>query len=572
MTSRSSRPGGSGRWPIAAASVLVLALLAGCTSGKGGSGDSAEVNHSGGTLRLAVTGLTSYDPATVVPTDQAEMVAADLVSDGLTAIDAQSGAVVPSLAESWAADDAGTRWTFTLRDGAMFSDGSPVTAADVVTALSRVAARGSATLAAARLEEISGYADLVAGRTTSLAGLEAVDDRTLTITTTSSDVELPLLLGSPVYGVMKVSPTAEVTTTASTAAPGSAGVDGGALTGSGPFAVASDDGTTLHLVRVSSSVAELDGVDLVRVADGPAADAAVRDGSADWAPLSGVTAAAAASASSTSTSTATTDSPGTTGPDGTAPADSTVVKTAPLGAEEFFGMNVANPVLTNPVFRQAIVKGIDRAKLVTLGPAGLRPSSAVVPPGVPGAVDDPCGSPCAYDPAAAKALVAQAFPGGGVPTVDVDTDDDPADVALANAVQASLVAIGVPANVVVKPFAEYQRFVTTGQQQLFRTGWVGMAPSPGSYLDPLFRSNSLDNLTALASASVDTRLGTARATKDDAARVAQYQALEKDVLALWPVVPLGSYVASVRLSARVEHYVQRLDGTFDALQVQVGSS
>jgi len=573
MTSRSRLPVGRniGALALALAMVVVLALVAGCTSGKG-SGDAADANRSGGTLRLAVAGLTTYDPATVVPTDQAEMVAADLVADGLTAIDAQTGGVVPSLAESWVADDAGTTWTFTLRAGATFSDGSAVTAADVATALSRVAARGSATLAAARLEGISGYADVVAGRSSALAGVVAVDERTLTITTTSSDVELPLLLGSPVYGVMKVAPAGDATSTVPTSAPGAPGVDGSLLIGSGPFSVASDDGTTLHLVRAQGSGAELDGVDLLRVADAAAADAAVRQGDADWAPLSGAAASAAASASTSTTTSTSTGSPDSTGPASTAAGDATVVKTTPLGAEEFFGMNVTNPVLTNPVFRQAIVKGIDRAKLVAVAPTGLRAGSAIVPPGVPGAVEDPCGDACRYDPEAAKALVAQAFPGGGVPTVEVDTDDVPADVALATAVQASLVAIGVPATVVVKPFAEYQRFVTTGQTQLFRTGWVGLAPSAGAYLDPLFRSNSLDNLTGVASASVDTRLATARATTDDAARVAQYQSLEKDILALSPVVPLGSYVASVRLSARVENYVQRLDGTFDALQVQVGSS
>ena len=302
--------------------------------------------------------------------------------------------MVPSLAESWTADDAGTTWTFTLRDGATFSDGSPVTAADVATALSRVAKRGSATLAAARLEGIAGYADVVAGRSPSLAGVKAVDDRTVTITTTSADVELPLLLGSPVYGVMKVSPTAD-STTASTAATTSTVLDGGSLIGSGPFAVASDDGTTVHLVRSPGSGAQLDSVELVRVANDAAADAAVRQGQADWASLSGATAAADAKASTTTTTappaTVATDDTGSTGPDTTTAGDGTVVKTGPLGAEEFFGMNVTNPVLTNPVFRQAIVKGIDRTKLVALAPPGLRASSAVVPPGVPGAVADPCG-------------------------------------------------------------------------------------------------------------------------------------------------------------------------------------
>ena len=42
------------------------------------------------------------------------------------------GHVLPALADKWAKDDGGRRWTFHLRDGAQFWDGAPVTAQDVV--------------------------------------------------------------------------------------------------------------------------------------------------------------------------------------------------------------------------------------------------------------------------------------------------------------------------------------------------------------------------------------------------------------------------------------------------------
>jgi hypothetical protein len=41
------------------------------------------------------------------------------------------GHVLPGLAEQWAKEDGGRRWTFRLRDGAQFWDGVPVTAQDV---------------------------------------------------------------------------------------------------------------------------------------------------------------------------------------------------------------------------------------------------------------------------------------------------------------------------------------------------------------------------------------------------------------------------------------------------------
>jgi len=59
------------------------------------------------------------------------------------------GASDPQLAQSWTGGDGGRRWTFTLRPGARFSDGVPLTAADVFAALTRDSSlldRGAATL------------------------------------------------------------------------------------------------------------------------------------------------------------------------------------------------------------------------------------------------------------------------------------------------------------------------------------------------------------------------------------------------------------------------------------------
>ena len=43
----------------------------------------------------------------------------------------------PGLAESWTSSEDGLTWTFTLREGAMFRDGTPVTAEDVKFSLDR---------------------------------------------------------------------------------------------------------------------------------------------------------------------------------------------------------------------------------------------------------------------------------------------------------------------------------------------------------------------------------------------------------------------------------------------------
>jgi peptide/nickel transport system substrate-binding protein len=59
------------------------------------------------------------------------------VFDALTQIE-RNGQVSPRLATKWAYSPDLTEWTFTLRDGVKFHDGSPLTAADVAWTIQRI--------------------------------------------------------------------------------------------------------------------------------------------------------------------------------------------------------------------------------------------------------------------------------------------------------------------------------------------------------------------------------------------------------------------------------------------------
>lgn len=65
--------------------------------------------------------------------------AAQSIFSRLLAPDAQ-GVFHADLATEWETNESGSEWTFTLRDDAEFSDGTPVTAADVVASLDRILA------------------------------------------------------------------------------------------------------------------------------------------------------------------------------------------------------------------------------------------------------------------------------------------------------------------------------------------------------------------------------------------------------------------------------------------------
>lgn len=75
-----------------------------------------------------------------------------LVYDTLFALDEQLS-VRPQMVDAWETSEDGKTWTFKLRDGLAFHDGSPVTSTDVVASLQRWAGRdGHGALLLARME------------------------------------------------------------------------------------------------------------------------------------------------------------------------------------------------------------------------------------------------------------------------------------------------------------------------------------------------------------------------------------------------------------------------------------
>ena len=145
----------------------------------------------GGTLRMGVSRLSSLDPADASPESASAAIAADLLFDGLTVMAPGASAAEPALAASWATTDGGRTWRFAIDPAARFGDGSTVTAADVEFSLERLARRGPTSLAAARLDAVTGYADFVAGTVADLAGIRAPDAATVEIALDRPMASLP---------------------------------------------------------------------------------------------------------------------------------------------------------------------------------------------------------------------------------------------------------------------------------------------------------------------------------------------------------------------------------------------
>jgi len=90
----------------------------------------------GGTLRVSVDqGPDVLNP--LLHRVNPEYLMGELLYSGLTRLSRDMTAE-PDLAESWSASDDLTTWTFTLRPGVVFHDGSPLTAEDVVATFTAI--------------------------------------------------------------------------------------------------------------------------------------------------------------------------------------------------------------------------------------------------------------------------------------------------------------------------------------------------------------------------------------------------------------------------------------------------
>ena len=110
------------------------------------------VAAEGGIVMGAVLEPPHLDPTAGAAAAIDEVVYANIF-EGLTRID-RNGAVLPALAESWEVSQDGKRYSFKLREGVTFHDGSSFEASDVVFALERARAEDSVNAQKALFEPI----------------------------------------------------------------------------------------------------------------------------------------------------------------------------------------------------------------------------------------------------------------------------------------------------------------------------------------------------------------------------------------------------------------------------------
>ena len=172
-----------------------LVGLAAC----GGDSDGATTEEAtdttaapvGGPLKIAI-GKVANPPTPFTTNDQGSLQILGCVGEYL-AWENDKGEVEPRVAESWESTDGGTTWTYKIRQGITFHDGTPLTADDVVWSV------------ASHLDEAnaSTQAGTFAGVLTA-AGVTKVDDSTVQFVCDAPTGALPNLLSSTTYGLVMI--------------------------------------------------------------------------------------------------------------------------------------------------------------------------------------------------------------------------------------------------------------------------------------------------------------------------------------------------------------------------------
>jgi Bacterial extracellular solute-binding proteins, family 5 Middle len=151
-----------------------------------GTGDCSLIATSGEAVATVALSERIDSSNAPHPTNESERLLFRQLYETLMRADC-AGRLVPGLAESWRLDGDGHTWIVRLRDGARFSDGTPVTAPDV----------RSSWVSDGIGDELQPYVSRL------VQSIVAVDDRTLAIRLRSQRVDMPLALAHSDLAVAK---------------------------------------------------------------------------------------------------------------------------------------------------------------------------------------------------------------------------------------------------------------------------------------------------------------------------------------------------------------------------------
>jgi oligopeptide transport system substrate-binding protein len=505
-------------WSIVVAVVSVACVLAVCTSvtavGIGTyltPGQLHGINPgqtSTNVLRLYGREPVTLDPALAGDANSTEFI--DKIFSGLVALNDKLE-IVPELAQSWDVNDGGTVYTFHLRDGLKFQDGTPVTADDFKYSVERITdpATGS-QVASSYVNDILGAADKLAGKAKEVKGVEVVDPRTIRITI---DAPKAYFLSKLSYHTFYIVDHRNVE-------------QGGANwstkpNGTGPFKLTSISQDQIVLASNPNYVGGQPPVARVEFT--------LRGGSPMTMYEQGELDATFAPA---------TDIERVLDPTNPLNQD---LRTIPGLDVWYLAFDTKQPPFDDVKVRQALAYATDKAGIAkVLEQKTVIPADGILPPGLPGYNKDLKG--LSFDPAKAKQALAESsnkdaqhLPPIVFVTSSQGGSTDPLAASLTIMYSTTL---GINIELQQVDWQHFQDDLYQYKYQMFMLGWVGDYPDPEDFLDVIFYSNSEQNHSRYSNPEVDKLLVAARTEQDRTKRLQLYQQAEQIIVDDCPWVPI----------------------------------
>ncbi|MFC5752377.1 ABC transporter substrate-binding protein [Actinomadura rugatobispora] len=491
---------------LAGGMAVAVGLASGCGSGEADAG-AAGAPRTGGTLTFAVGSDSGcVDPQQVGSNDTIYSVR-QLV-DSLTDQDPATGKIVPWLAQSWTVSKDARTFTFKLRPGVTFSDGTPLTAEVVKANFDAVPKLG--VLGILPKGYLNGYESTT-----------AVDDLTARVAFKTPNAQFLQATATHSLGIVAAASVRKT--------PEQRCSEG--IIGSGPFVLSKY--TANQSITLTNRKGYAWGSSLWKKQGGAYLDRLVFK----VLPESGVRTGSLQSGQ--------VDAIGSVGR-----ADEAALKAAgvqlPARANPglVFALNVNNERFKDEKVRQAISAGIDRGQIAqTVFPTGTRPATSILAHTTPGYSD--LGSLLAHDPAKAKSLLDSA---GWTAGADGIRQKDGARLAVtvswfANAptnrpslelIQQQLKAVGVQVEIKEQQVAQFAQVQQSGD---FDAIWGN-----GTRADPdLLRtslSTRLSNVYRLPSTPLDEVLDGQAAAADPAERRRLVDQSQRQVVEHAHVIPV----------------------------------
>jgi peptide/nickel transport system substrate-binding protein/oligopeptide transport system substrate-binding protein len=446
----------------------------------------------------------SYDPRSLDPalsTDVPTGELAGLLFDNLTQFD-PDGRLVPGLARAWESDPAGRVYTFHIRHGATFHDGRAIGAREVRASFERALAPSNTGGRSWPLQPIKGARAFSAGQAKSIEGIQTPDDSTIVLALEEPLNLFPKLLAMPVTAIVPV--------------PVPAGFDQHPV-GSGPWRFVSwahDD--QLVLARNPGWWAGAPKMDTlrIRIIPEPLTRAAeYESGRLDVVEI----------------------------PFGETKrweeTHASELQRRPALRDLYIAINTTRGPLKDARVRRALNHAVDVQTLLAtvMAGRGVRAAGAI-PPGIAGY--DSTRKPYAYDPAAAKRLLAEAGYAKGF-ALKLWRSQRPEYSRIAQAVQQSLGQVGVTVEIVERDAASTRAAARKGEADLFLTDWYADYPDPENFTYPLFHSRNQGtggNYAFFSDPVLDSLILRARSTPDETEKATLAREIDRRVFEAAPWV------------------------------------